>query len=97
MKTLGELVRELREKRNIPLRTVSAYLDVDPAILSKVERGQRKPTKEQVIKLAEYFKVSKTDLIVAWLSDKIVYEMENEEQALKALHVAEQKIKYFKK
>ena len=97
MKNLGEMIRELREAQDIPLRIVSAFLDVDPAILSKIERGQRKPTKEQVIKLAEYFKVSKDDLIIAWLSDKIVYEMEDEEQALKALHVAEHKIKYSKK
>lgn len=97
MKNLGEMIRELREAQDVPLRIVSAFLDVDPAILSKIERGQRKPTKEQVIKLADYFKVSKDDLIVAWLSDKIVYEVEDEEQAIKALHVAEQKIKYSKK
>ncbi|MCC7302800.1 MAG: helix-turn-helix transcriptional regulator [Bacteroidia bacterium] len=97
MKNLGEIIRELREAQDIPLRIVSAFLDVDPAILSKIERGQRKPTKEQVIKLADYFKVNREDLIVAWLSDKIVYEVEDEEQAIKALHVAEQKIKYSKK
>lgn len=97
MKSLGEQIRKLRESQDIPLRIISAFLDVDPAILSKIERGQRRATKEQVIKLAGYFKVDKDELIVAWLSDKIVHEMEDEEQALKALHVAEQKIKYSKK
>lgn len=97
MKSLGEQIRELRESQDIPLRIVSAFLDVDPAILSKIERGQRRATKEQVIKLADYFKVDEDDLVVAWLSDKIVYEVEDEEQAIKALHVAEQKIKYSKK
>ncbi len=94
MKNLGEMIRELRESQDTPLRIVSAFLDVDPAILSKIERGQRKPTKEQVIKLADYFKVNQDDLIIAWLSDKIVYEVEDEEQAIKALRVAEEKVKY---
>jgi hypothetical protein len=35
-------------------------------------------------------------LLVAWLSDKIVYELTDEEFADKALKVAEEKIKYVK-
>lgn len=96
MKSLGELIRELREHQELPLRTVAAYLDIDQAILSKVERGQRKASREQVLKLAEYFKVNVEELLIAWLSDKVVYEVENEDLALKALHVAEEKIKYGK-
>ena len=67
--------------------------------MSKIERGHRKPTREQVVKLAEYFKVKENDLLVAWLSDKLVYEVEYEDLALKALQVAEEKIAYtaFKK
>ncbi len=68
----------------MPLRTVAAFLDIDQAILSKVERGHRKPTREQVVKLAGYFKVKENDLLVAWLSDKVVYELEDEDVALKA-------------
>ena len=41
-----------------------------------------------------YFKVKQNDLLVAWLSDKLVYELEDEEVALKALQVAEEKVKY---
>jgi len=77
----------------LPLRTVAAYLDIDQAILSKIERGHRKPTREQVVKLAEYFKVKETDLLVAWLSDKVVCEAVDEEVALKALPVEEEKSK----
>ena len=33
-------------------------------------------------------------MIIAWLSDKLVYELENEQLAIKALQVAEKKIKY---
>jgi len=94
MGSLGESIRKLREDKELPLRTVAAYLDIDQAILSKIERGQRKATREHVIKLAEYFKVKKDELMVAWLSDKLVYELEDEDLALKAMQFAEEKIKY---
>ena len=97
--SLGDIIRKLRKERVLPLRTVAAFLDIDQAILSKIERGQRKPTREHVVKLATYFKVKENDLIVAWLSDKLFYEVEDEAMALKALQLAEEKISYiaFKK
>ena len=94
MDSLGDTVRKLREGMELPLRTVAAFLGIDQAILSKIERGQRKPTREHVVKLAEYFKVKENDLLVAWLSDKLVYEVEDEDIALKALQVAEEKVTY---
>ncbi|MBC7508406.1 MAG: nucleotidyltransferase domain-containing protein [Ferruginibacter sp.] len=94
MDSLGHTIRKLREEKELPLRIVAAFLDIDQAILSKVERGQRKPTREQVIKLAGYFKVKENDLLVAWLSDKLVYELEDEEVALRALQLAEEKVTY---
>ncbi|MEP6726665.1 MAG: nucleotidyltransferase domain-containing protein [Bacteroidota bacterium] len=94
MDSLGNTIRKLREEKELPLRTVAAFLDIDQAILSKIERRQRKPTREQVVKLAVYFKVKENDLLVAWLSDKLVYEVEDEDMALKALQVAEEKVQY---
>lgn len=94
MHSLGDIIRNLREGKELPLRTVAAYLDIDQAILSKIERGHRKASREQVVKLAKYFKVKENDLLVAWLSDKLVYEIEDEEVALEALQVAEEHIKY---
>ncbi len=96
MDNLGDIIRKLREEKELPLRTVAAYLDIDQAILSKIERGQRKATREQVVKLAEYFKVKENDLLVAWLSDKLVNEVQDEDLALQAMQVAEEKVKYAK-
>jgi len=94
MDNLGDIIRKLREEKKLPLRTVAAYLDIDQAILSKIERGQRKISRDQVVKLATYFEAKEDDLLVAWLSDKLVYELADEDLALKALQVAEEKIKY---
>lgn len=99
MDSLGNTIRKFREDKELPLRIVAAFLDIDQAILSKIERGLRKPTREQVVKLAEYFKVKENDLLIAWLSDKLVCELEDEDVALKALQAAEEKVAYiiFKK
>lgn len=96
MYSLGEYIRKLREERALPLRTVAAYLDIDQAILSKIERGLRKANREQVVKLAEFFRVKEEDLLVKWLSDKLVYEVADEELAIKALQVAEKMVAYQK-
>jgi len=94
METFGEKIRELRKDRNLPLRTVAAFLDIDQAILSKVERGQKRASREQVLKLSEYFNVNSKDLLVAWISDKLYYELMDEDFAVEALQIAEEKVTY---
>ncbi len=94
MQSLGEKIRALRENKKIPLRTVAAYLDIDQAILSKIERGLRKATREQVVKLADFFNIAENELLVLWLADRLVYELTNEELALQALKIAEEKVAY---
>ena len=96
-KTTGEILREKREEKELLLRHVSAKLDIDTAILSKIERGERKASKEQIIKLAKILDLDREKLVVQYLSEKILYEIKDEELGEKALKVAEQKIKYIKK
>ncbi|MCA0335187.1 MAG: helix-turn-helix domain-containing protein [Bacteroidetes bacterium] len=94
--TIGEKLRELRESKELPLRKVSALLDIDVAILSKMERGERKLTKDIVLKLAEIYGHNADELLVLFLSDKIMYEIQDEDLGEKALKVAEQRVKYLK-
>jgi len=96
LKTTGEILRESREKKGLLLRQVAAMLNIDTAILSKVERSERKATKEQIIKLADIFNLNKDELLIQYLSEKIAYELLDEDVASKALKVAEQKVVYLK-
>lgn len=95
-KTLGEKLRQIRENKGFPLRKVSALIDIDVAILSKMERGKRKLTKEIVLKLADIYKQNSDELLVLFLSDKIMYEIKDEDLGEKALKVAEKRVKYLK-
>lgn len=99
MKSFGGTIRNLRTGKKLTLRTVASELNVDQAILSKMERGQRYASREMVIKIAEYYKFDKDELLILWLSDKLVDDLADEEIGLKALQVAEEKIEYisFKK
>jgi len=94
MKTIGETLRKLRENKKLLLREVGAELSIDPTLLSKIERDERMPTKEQVILLSNFYKENKDDVIKAWISDKLVYEIQDEEFGIDALRLAEQKVKY---
>jgi len=93
-KSTGEILREKREEKGLLLRHVSAELDIDTAILSKIERSERKATKEQIVKLAEILDLDKDDLIIQYLSEKILCEIKDEKLGSKALKLAEQKMKY---
>jgi transcriptional regulator with XRE-family HTH domain len=97
MNLFGEKIRLLREGQNLLQRQVASQLDIDTPMLSKIERGERLAKKEQVIILADLFKVGKDDLLSIWLADKVYDIVKDEDVALKAIQVAENQIKYHKK
>jgi len=92
--SLGQKLRDLRLERKLPLRKVAAMLDIDVAILSKMERGERKLTKELIQKLAGIYEHALEELMVLYLSEKILYVIENEDLGAKALKAAEAKVAY---
>jgi len=83
---LGQKIRETREKQNLLLRQVAAHIEVDTALMSKAERGERNLNRKQVIKLAQLLKASEDDFISLWLCDKVI-------EAVGADPLAEQGIK----
>ena len=59
MELLGTTIRKLRTERKLPLRTVASRLKMDTSFLSKIERNERSPTKEQIMNLAKMFEKEK--------------------------------------
>lgn len=96
METLGQIIKSKREAKGLLLRHVAAFLDIDQAVLSKIERGNRRPNKDNIRKLSEILDIDCNKLMVHFLSDKIAFEIADEECASKALRVAEKKVKYIK-
>ena len=81
MKTL---LKNAREKKGLKTREVAQLLGIDQALISKFESGSRKPTRDQVIKLASLLEIDLETIMVAWLKEKILYEIGQDEFALKA-------------
>lgn len=88
------LLKNEREQKGLKTREVAQLLGIDQALISKFESGTRKPTREQVIKLASLLEIDLETIMVAWLKEKILYEIGQDEFALKALLVAEEEIRY---
>lgn len=94
MQTIGTTFKNIREERNLLLEDITKRTGISKAVLSRIENGKRLPTREQVNQLCKYYKTEKNEIIVQWLSDKLVYEVQDEDFALQAMQVAEEKIKY---
>ena len=90
----GERVKELREQQNILQRQLAAALEMDTAMLSKIERGERKARKEHVVALAAVLNSDVNDLMIRWLADQVYDFLKDENNAAAALKVAESEIKY---
>jgi transcriptional regulator with XRE-family HTH domain len=94
--TFGELIRKLRQEQELPQRKVAAMLDIDTSLLAKYERNERYPSKELITKIAELFKVDSVALVNEVLSDKIAYQILEEESDTQILRVAETKVEFLK-
>jgi Fic family protein/DNA-binding XRE family transcriptional regulator len=88
------MIKEAREKKGLMVREVAQALGIDQALVSKFESGSRKPTKEQIPRLAEILGLNKDKLLIAWMKERILYEIGNDNLALQALQLAEEEIKY---
>ena len=97
MESLGQIIKDKRVAKGLLLRQVAAHIDVDPSILSKIENGIRKPSRENILKLAEILQVKREDLMVEFLCEKIALELAGEDFADKALKIAGQRLKVLRK
>ena len=89
MKTL---LKNAREQKKLKTREVAQLLGIDQALISKFENGSRKPTKDQVIKLASLLEIDFETLMVAWLKEKILYEIGQDEFAIKAMNLVREEL-----
>lgn len=93
----GEKIKQLREANKLLQRQVTSQMDIDTPMLSKIERGERKAKKEQVLLFAKLYNTEKAELLTLWLADQVLEVLQGEDQALNAMHLAEEEVKYSSK
>lgn len=74
----GEHIKQLREQNQLLQRQVASILEIDTAMLSKIERGERRAKREHIPLLANLLHSNEKELYTIWLADQ-VYEIIKEE------------------
>ena len=86
------LLKKARETKGFKTKEVANLLQIDQALISKFENGQRTPTRKQVELLAQLLEIDLEVLLVAWLKEKIKQVIVEEPLGLKALQEVEKEI-----
>lgn len=89
---LGKRIKELREEKGLVQRQLAAGLEIDTPMYSKIERGERRAKREQVIKLAEMLETDKDELLTLWLAGQVYEIVKDEEVALAAMNFVKTQI-----
>lgn len=89
----GNYIRKLREEKQLLLREVASQMNIDTALLSKIERSTRIARKEQVEDLAKALNESENELLKLWMADKIVKMIKDESNTTEILKKVQEEIK----
>lgn len=88
----GEHIKQLREQNQLLQRQLANALEVDSAMLSKIERGERRAKREHIPILASLLKTNEKELFTIWLADQVYDIIKEEENPTEILKVAEQEV-----
>ncbi len=61
-KKIGAALRHRRERLYATTRGISAWTNIDHAVISRIERGENKISLENAIRLCEYYRIDLTRL-----------------------------------
>ena len=75
----GKKIKEIREERRMLQRQLSAALEIDTPMYSKIEHGERKAKRSQIPIMAKLLEVDEKELLTIWLADKVLDTIEGEE------------------
>jgi len=89
----SDRIRSLREVKGLLQRHLAAELQIDTPMFSKIERGERRAKRGQVLQLAKLLEVKEDELMPLWLADQILDIIKNERFGLASLKIAEKKLK----
>lgn len=67
----ADKLKELREGERLLQRQLASTLEIDTPMYSRIERGERKAKREQVILLAKLLGTNEKELLQLWFADKV--------------------------
>ena len=94
MSILAHHLRNARKSARLTLQKVSHELGIDMAILSKIERGLRPVSQEQLKSLCHLYQIDYHHLFKVKSAEQIVQILNYSDDSLEILKLAEQVVTY---
>jgi transcriptional regulator with XRE-family HTH domain len=91
--SFGDYIRKAREAKDLPLRKVAAFLDIDTSTLSKVERGERPPSPDYLKGIADILELDLKLVQTKFIADRIEKDFGNMEHLSDGLKEVEKHLK----
>lgn len=93
----GNKLKSLREDKQIPQRQLAALLEIDTATYCKIEKGDRRAKREQVLQLADSLQTDPKELLRLWSADKVYEIIAEEDEATQILNVVAESLVNYKR
>jgi len=94
MKSVAETLRQSRKTEKLTLQQVSSAVKIDVGVLSKIERGLRPISMDQLELLCKLYKLSFVEQKKNLTAEQIVAFVAYDQNANEILQIAEQKLAY---
>ena len=91
---LAEVLFERRNEKGIVVRNLAFQTGIDPALISKYEKGNRLPTEDNLKALTEALQLPFENMRKMWLAEKVYNLLAQEENASEILVMAESRVAY---
>jgi site-specific DNA-methyltransferase (adenine-specific) len=80
----SDKIKQLRIESGKRQKDLAMAIGVDVPAYSRYEHGERRPKREQVLKLARIFKTDPNELVAAWLADEAYSHIAHDKMANRA-------------
>jgi Fic family protein len=90
----GQIIKQARNAKKLTLKSVSSDTGIDSGLLSHIESGSRKATREQALALSKALGIPEKKLMVSLLSEIIYDTYGDHPYFLESLEAAEEKAQY---
>ena len=80
----SEKIKQLRIESGKRQKDLARAIGVDVPAYSRYEHGERRPKREQVLRLARIFKTDPNELVAAWLADEAYSRIAHDKMATRA-------------
>lgn len=86
-------IHQMREERNLFQKDLADVLSIDTPAYCRIEKGERRAKREQVLTLATYLQADKEELLILWLTDQVSSVLSTDRKiAKRVLSLANQSI-----